>query len=53
MLLDAMNEKIVRVQLVRHDQIVVACHGGNYPAGRRRLSTAPEGTRHPNPGLHR
>jgi hypothetical protein len=40
MLLDSMDEQIIRVQLVRHHQIINARHGSEYLAGRRALSMA-------------
>ena len=40
MLLDAVNEKIIRVELVRHDQIVNANHAGDYLAGGGGVSIA-------------
>ena len=42
MLLDAMNEQIIRVQLVGHHQVVNPRHGSEYLAGMRWLSMAGE-----------
>ncbi len=41
-LLDAMNEQIVRVQLMGHHQIINPRHGSEYLAGMRWLSMAGE-----------
>jgi hypothetical protein len=39
--LDAMNEQIIRVQLVGHYHVINPRHGNEYLAGERRLSIVP------------
>ena len=41
MLLDAMNEQIIRVQLMGHHQVINPRHHSEYLAGRRALSMVP------------